>query len=527
MRNLCELESIYLDMSMSSGNVTDFVDKLPRCSSKKLSVLSSPSNNMTGVLPNSVEHLTSLVTLNLANNSISGAIPQGIQNCTRLEYLRFRSNQLSGQIPLLPTSLRILDVTMNLLTGHLPLGFGAPNLENLIISSNHITGKVLPSICESSQHMTFLDLSNNLFEGELPHCPPMPNLRFLLASNNSFSGKLPSWLQSFSSLVFLDLSWNKFYGSLPGWIGDLANLRILHLSHNMFYGHIPVTITDLRGLQYLNLADNNISGVIPPSLSNLTGMTLEGRSGSSDDSYSNLAFDESQDIFSLVMKHEVLKYGSHGVVDLVGIDLSLNHLTGGIPDEIASLGLLLSLNLSGNHLSGKIPESIGSMKSMESLDLSRNNLSGFIPPSLSDLTYLSYLDLSYNNLTGMVPSGRQLDTLYTQTPSMYYGNNGLCGPPLPRKCAGSNDATEHHGDQQESEMDSNSAFFYYGLGSGFVIGLWVVICALLFMKAWRSAYICFVARLYDQVYVFVAVTWGKFARRNTATNLNAHVKAAP
>ncbi|CAL4980065.1 unnamed protein product [Urochloa decumbens] len=512
MKNLCELESLNLENSLSSGNITEFVEKLPHCSSSKLSFLSSPSNNMTGMLPNNMDHLRSLVTLILSNNSISGAIPSGIQNFTSLEYLRFSSNRLSGQIPLLPRSLRILDVPMNFLSGHLPWGFAAPNLENLILSFNFITGQLPESICES-QKMTFLDLSHNFFEGELPHCSHMPNLRFLHVSNNSFSVMFPSWIQSFSSLVFLDLSWNKFYGSLPRWIGDLVNLRILHLSHNMFYGNIPVNITVLRGLQYLNLAANNISGVIPASFSNLVGMTLKDQSGT-DDSYSTLlAFDESQDTFSLVMKHEVLKYGSHGVVDVVGIDMSLNHLTGGIPDEIASLSMLLNLNLSWNHLSGKIPENIGSMKSMESLDLSRNSLAGEIPRSLSDLTYLSYLDLSYNNLSGMVPSGRQLDTLYTENPSMYYGNNDLCGPLLQKNCSGIN--TPEQRNQEECEKDADQVFFYYGLGSGFVFGLWIVLFVLIFKKAWRIAYIGLAGWLYDKAYVFVAVTWGNFARRNT------------
>ncbi|RLM48849.1 hypothetical protein C2845_PMPSC055795 [Panicum miliaceum] len=179
------------------------------------------------------------------------------------------------------------------------------------------------------------------------------------------------------------------------------------------------------------------------------------------------------------MKH---KYGSHGTVSVVGIDLSLNQLAGEIPDEITSLSMALNLNLSWNHLSGKIPESIGSMKSLESLDLSRNNLSGEVPPSLSDLTYLSYLDLSCNNLTGMVPSSRQLDTLYTENPSMYYGNNDLCGPPLQRTCS-VNNAPGRRNQQAESKMGSDLAFFYYGLGSGSVVGLWVVLFALLFKKA--------------------------------------------
>ncbi|KAF2912431.1 hypothetical protein DAI22_10g009800 [Oryza sativa Japonica Group] len=502
LNNLCDLESIYLDKSLSSGNITDLMDKL-QCSSKLYS-LSSISNNMIGMLPSSIEHFTSLNHIDLTNNSVSGVMPRGFQNMANLEYLHLSSNRLSGQMPLLPTSLKILHAQMNFLSGHLPLEFRAPNLENLIISSNYITGQVPGSICES-ENMKHLDLSNNLFEGEVPHCRRMRNLRFLLLSNNSFSGKFPQWIQSFSSLVFLDLSWNMFYGSLPRWIGDLVTLRILHLGHNMFNGDIPVNITHLTQLQYLNLADNNISGLIPLSLSHFNEMTLKAVG----DSISTLAFDESFDTFSLGMKHQILKYGSHGVVDMVGIDLSLNRITGGIPEEITSLDRLSNLNLSWNRLSGKIPENIGSMKSIESLDLSRNYLCGEVPSSLTDLTYLSYLDLSYNNLTGKVPSGRQLDTLYLENPSMYNGNIGLCGPPLQRNCS-SNGYAQGHGDHKGQEKDSNSMFFYYGLASGFVVGYWVVFCALLFHKSWRVTYFCLVDKVYDKLYVYVVITWTRW-----------------
>uniref|UniRef100_A0A0D9XJF2 Leucine-rich repeat-containing N-terminal plant-type domain-containing protein n=1 Tax=Leersia perrieri TaxID=77586 RepID=A0A0D9XJF2_9ORYZ len=447
LKNLCDLESIYLDKSLSSGNITDFVDKL-HCSSK-LYALSLASNNMIGMLPSSMKHFTSLNYIDLTNNSVSGVMPRGFRNMTNSEYLHLSSNRLSSQMPLLPTSLKLLHAQMNILSGHLPLEFRAPNLESLIISSNYITGQVPGSIY---------------------------------------------------------LSWNKFYGSLPRWIGDLVTLRILYLGHNMFNGDIPVNITDLRELQYLNLADNNISGLIPLSLSHFNEMTLKAVG----DSMSTLAFDESLDTFSLAMKHEILNYGSHGVVHMVGIDLSLNRLTGEIPEEITCLDGLSNLNLSWNRLSGKIPENIGSMKSIESLDLSRNYLYGKIPSSLTDFTYVSYLDLSYNNLTGEVPSGRQLDTLYIENPSMYNGNIGLCGPPLQKNCS-SNSYAQEHGDHKGQEKDSNSMFFYYGLGSGFVVGYWVVFCALLFKKLWKVPYFFLVAKLH----VYVVITWTRgIAKRN-------------
>ncbi|KAL8557440.1 hypothetical protein ACS0TY_004747 [Phlomoides rotata] len=69
---------------------------------------------------------------------------------------------------------------------------------------------------------------------------------------------------------------------------------------------------------------------------------------------------------------------------------------------------MVSLNLSGNHLTGSIPDNIGDMKQLESLDLSRNTLSGEMPNSFSAMYSLNYLNLSCNNLIGRIPESTQL-----------------------------------------------------------------------------------------------------------------------
>ena len=217
---------------------------------------------------------------------------------------------------------------------------------------------------------------------------------------------------------------------------------------------------------------------------------------------------------SVIVKGRELDYDLH-IMDLVSIDLSFNQLTGRIPEEIAALDALINLNLSWNQLSGKIPNKLGALQALESLDLSRNMLSGGIPSSLSDITYLSYLDLSDNNLTGRIPSGRQLDTLYTQQPSMYSGNSGLCGLPLPISCPGKN-ATRKD-DQKGNEHSFEPMTFYFGLALGFILGLWVVFCILLFKKAWRISYFGLIDQTYDQMYVFAVLTWKSWARKE-ATN---------
>ncbi|KAM3206166.1 hypothetical protein ACQJBY_061688 [Aegilops geniculata] len=449
--------------------------------------------------------------LDISNNEISGRLPRNMEFMS-LQNFFINSNKLTGEIPNLPRNISILDMSENSLSGNLPSNMEITDLRSLWLRSNQITGRIPESLCKV-ESLFVLELSNNLFAGQLPQCFGVKNIFSLMLSNNRFSGNFPSFLKNWGQLMSLDLSCNSFSGRLPSWIGDLVELRFLRLNHNMFSGQIPGTISNLSHLHHLNLAVNCLSGEIPLHLSNVTAMKGNYAEATIVSHYDYLGNMIGAYFFSsVVIKGRELNY-STGFWNLVSIDLSFNQLTGGIPEEIAALDALINLNLSWNRLSGKIPNKLGALQALESLDLSRNMLSGGIPSSLSDLTYLSYLDLSDNNLTGRIPSGRQLDTLYTQQPSMYSGNSDLCGPPLPYSCPGKN--VTRQDDQKGNEHSFEPMTFYFGLALGFILGLWVVFCVLLFKKAWRIAYFHVVDHTYDQVYVSAVITWRSWARKGT------------
>jgi hypothetical protein len=299
---------------------------------------------------------------------------------------------------------------------------------------------------------------------------------------------------------------------------------MLRLRSNNFSGHIPVGITRLFSLHILDLANNTFSGVIPQSLVNLKALTTTavGFSDLIDNPFSEArqegytnGFTEfnryDNDSLSLVTKGQVLGYTKNAIF-FMSIDLSYNRLAGQIPEEIASLHGLVNLNLSFNFLIGNIPEKISNLQALESLDLSNNKLSGEIPWHLSNLTSLSFLNLSYNNLSGRIPSGYQLDILKVDDPaSMYIGNPGLCGHPLPKVCPGDQPTQEDHSSWHED--DKTQMDFHLGLAVGFIVGLWTIFCSLLFKKDWRYTYFSLLNKLFDKVWILFVVTWQQWFRK--------------
>ncbi|TVU41194.1 hypothetical protein EJB05_14693, partial [Eragrostis curvula] len=452
-------------------------------------------------------NVTTIESLELSATYLYGPFPTALGSLTSLRWFGFKYNANAATMPVELKSLCALEQLY--LGGSLSQG----NIKDLVdklphcntrgtrtwaynftsslfhldLSNNHLTGVIPSDIANAIPSLFHLDLSGNNLTGPIPTMTGNSTsiLVTLILRSNQLSGQIPKLPRS---LTVLDASLNSLSGSLPS---DFCapNLQSIVLYSNYITGKIPGSICELQQLTTLDLSNNFLEGSFP-QCSQMPDMAFFLLSGET----------RFAGVLSVVMKQQELNYGDR-ISEVAGIDLSLNHLTGGIPDEITSLDGMVTLNLSWNQLSGKIPENIGAMKFLESLDLSRNNLSGEIPPSLTDLTCLSYLGLSYNSLTGRIPSGRQLDTLCTEYPSMYDGNNGLCGPPLKRNCPRSK--LPVRGNQKVS---AELIFFYLGLGSGFTVGLWVVFCTLLFKKTWRIAYFRIVDKIYDRLYIFLVVT---------------------
>ncbi|KAL7202454.1 hypothetical protein ACSBR1_034012 [Camellia fascicularis] len=260
MGNLVNLQMIDLSFNQLTGNIpTDIVSNL-----QKLQILDLARNRFSGNIPSSFENLTLLTYFYLDENNFHGNIPSGLGKCQLLLGLGLGGNNLSGTIPQEITSLSssmkhghgrfhavavsdtgtrntvetrrrhacppnldteskkeessllLLNVSQNYLTGSLPVEFGnLKNLEGLDVSKNTLSGNI-PSTLGSCVQLTILNMEGNMFWGIIPSSlNSLRSLEELDLSRNNLSGTIPDYLESFVFLKKLNLSFNDFEGAVP------------------------------------------------------------------------------------------------------------------------------------------------------------------------------------------------------------------------------------------------------------------------------------------------------------------------
>ncbi|KAL2577564.1 hypothetical protein GLYMA_U006500v4 [Glycine max] len=460
-------------------------------------------------------NLQNMMLLNMSHNYIISAIPNISLKLPFRPFIHLKSNQFEGKIPsfLLQASHLILsENNFSDLFSFLCDQSTASNLATLDLSRNQIKGQ-LPDCWKSVKQLLFLDLSSNKLSGKIPmSMGALVNMEALVLRNNGLMGELPSSLKNCSTLFMLDLSENMLSGPIPSWIGEsMQQLIILNMRGNHFSGNLPIHLCYLNRIQLLDLSRNNLSRGIPSCLKNFTAMSEQSINSSDTMSriyWYNNTYHDIYGLFSFGDYTLDITWMWKGVepgfknpeLELKSIDLSSNNLTGEIPKEVGYLLGLVSLNLSRNNLSGEIPSRIGNLRSLESLDLSRNHISGRIPSSLSEIDDLGKLDLSHNSLSGRIPSGRHFETFEA---SFFEGNTDLCGQQLNKTCPGDGEQTT--AEHQEPPVKGDDSVFYEGLyislGIGYFTGFWGLLGPLLLWRPWRIAYMRFLNRLTDYVYV--------------------------
>ncbi|XP_062170493.1 probable LRR receptor-like serine/threonine-protein kinase At3g47570 [Alnus glutinosa] len=484
--DLTMLRDLYLYNNVFGGTIPPTLFKC-----KQLQILSLSNNKFTGRVPQGIKNLTMLIALGLSHNNFGGAIPSEIGNLQSIKLFDVSFNNFIGPNPFEIfniSTVQVISMVCNNFSGHLPsnVGLFLPNLQQLILWENQLSGAIPSSISNASQ-LTLLDLSDNSFSGLIPKA--LGNLRFLtglgVANNNltiesstpefnffsslsnltylkqlqlsgnllnnilsdsignlptsleelyidhcNIKGNIPRDIGNLSNLMTLSLQFNELTGPIPTTVGKLHKLQGLRVDNNRLEGLIPFDLCHLESLFELNLGHNELSGPIPTCVNNLTFLR-----------YLYLHFNElTSEIplslwsLSYILKVDLSSNSLNGSLSLeirnlkvlMELELSRNQLSGDIPTTIGDLNDLVNLSLADNRLEGSIPESFSKLISLEFLDLSINNLSGEIPKSLEGLSQLKYLNVSSNRLEGKIPVGGPFVYFFAAS---FMSNDGLCGAP--------------------------------------------------------------------------------------------------
>nr|GMC77719.1 LRR receptor-like serine/threonine-protein kinase GSO1 [Ipomoea batatas] len=339
-----------------------------------LKVLSLEDNQFSGHISNAINR-NALIFLDASNNLFSGKVNNWIGNMTHLHILFIRNNSLKGQLPCLIVSrLYLLDISHNSLSRPLP---SCPSLLQHVLIQSNIFTRPIPETLLNSSTLVMLDIRDNNLSGNLPGKIGAENLRILLLGDNQLSGPFPSQLCWLQKLNLIDLSHNRLSGQIPRCINNVTfgksrlvdNFKefgdnILDLDKVVIYGNILVKayeistndsrydeviinfVTKSRSNSYkgdilnlmsgLDLSCNNFTSEIPFELGDLTWIHTLNLSHNQIKGYIPVTFSRLRQLESL--------------------DLSYNNLTGKIPPELIDLNFLAFFSVAHNNLSGRIPE---------------------------------------------------------------------------------------------------------------------------------------------------------------------------
>ncbi|KQJ97980.1 receptor-like protein kinase isoform X1 [Brachypodium distachyon] len=445
----------YLEqLDLSSNHISGLIPpELGNCT--VLTLLDLSNNSLSGVIPASFMNLKKLSQLALYSNSLGGEIPEGLFKNQFLERVFLDNNKLNGSIPSSVgemTGLRYFRLNGNMLSGVLPDSIGnCTKLVNLYLYDNKLNGS-LPKSLSNMEGLIFLDVSNNGFTGDISFKFKNCKLEDFVLSSNQISGKIPEWLGNCSSLTTLGFYNNRFSGQIPTSIGLLRNISVLILTQNSLTGPIPLEIGNCRSLVWLQLGANQLEGTVPKQLAKLNKLErlflFEN----------HLTGEFPQDIWGIQSLEYVLLYRNNlsgrlppmlaelkhlqfvklldnlftGVIPpgfgmnspLVEIDFTNNSFVGGIPPNICSGNRLEVLNLGNNFLNGTIPSNVANCSSLIRVRLQNNSLNGQVP-QFGHCAHLNFTDLSHNFLSGDIPAslGRCVKMTYID-----WSRNKLAGP---------------------------------------------------------------------------------------------------
>lgn len=230
----------------------------------ELTILNLSKNKFRGPIPDSVTKLNKLTALVMSDNYFTGSLPLGLRRLKRIQELDVSRNKLTGLIPTWLTNFRSLEslrMASNGFSGRIPNLAGLWQLHTLDLSSNQLFG-ILPQLPTS---LRILSLSHNVLSGSIHSIYELQNLRMLDLSDNRFSGRIRG-IVSLPEVISLNLSVNWFTElQVPKFAGESTHLEVLDVQENRLTGHLPANLATMEKLTAIYLSHNQLSGPIPRS----------------------------------------------------------------------------------------------------------------------------------------------------------------------------------------------------------------------------------------------------------------------
>ncbi|KAH9753737.1 Receptor-like protein 13 [Citrus sinensis] len=388
----------YLSLSVStlSTNSSRILDQ-GLCSLVHLQELYIDNNDLRGSLPWCLANMTSLRILDVSSNQLTGSISSSpLVHLTSIEELRLSDNHFRIPISLEPlfnhSRLKIFYAYNNEINAEITESHSltAPNfqLQSLSLTSGYGDGVTFPKFLYHQHDLEDVRLSNIKMNGEFPNwlLENNTNLEYIFLVNDSLAGPFRLPIHSHKRLRLLDISNNNIRGHIPVEIGDvLPGLFSLNIAMNALDGCIPSSFGNMKFLQFLDLSNNQLTGEIPKHLAvgcvNLESLAL------SNNSLEGHMFSR-----------------NFNLTNLKWLQLESNHFVGEIPQSLSKCSSLEGLYLNNNSLSGKIPRWLGNLTWLQYIIMPNNHLEGPIPVEFCQLESLQILDISDNNISGSLPS---------------------------------------------------------------------------------------------------------------------------